>query len=201
MHTAVRLMLPVLLLAGLQTASAEQVYTWTDLAGVTHFSQLPPPPGVGAAQQLDLPPYRPVLNPEDDYYSVINQAARMEERRLERERLEAERRQAEAEALRARTEAQAARDAATAPPAPVYVPWYPARSWPAHPHHGRYPQRKAPYGTRYWLEYGKHDGHADGKAGHDYSVGFEHVHKPGYPHDRTPGVLHRPPAMTPAGSR
>jgi hypothetical protein len=136
-------------------AQADTVYTWVDSRGVTHFSETPPPdPDIQAAmiELTPLPPAPP--SAQDDYYSVIRQAERMERRRLENEKLEAERLQAEAEALRARMEAEAAMaqtdgyaDEDTrynyVPAYPYYPyhrpgygnkPWHPGH-WPAQPKH------------------------------------------------------------------
>jgi hypothetical protein len=148
MHVAIRISLCALLFMALQPAYAGPVYTWTDPAGITHFSELPPP-GQNEAIQLDLPPYPAATGPYGDYYSVINQAARMEAQRLERERLEAQRRQLEAETLRAQAEALAASTAATPVPPPVsyrYPPWYPYPGHhPRHHRHHPYPQHREHY--------------------------------------------------------
>ncbi len=145
MHADIRIPLYALLFVALQPAYAGPVYTWVDPAGITHFSELPPP-GQLEAMQLNLPPYPAATGPYDDYYSVINQAARMEAQRLERERLEAQRRQLEAETLRAQAEALAASEAAAPAPPPVsylYPPWYPYQGYRPHPHrHYPYPPRR-----------------------------------------------------------
>jgi Domain of unknown function (DUF4124) len=126
----------VLLTAILPGVWAAQVYTWTDADGITHFSETPP-----ADEQLEhtvreIEPAPVTGTPaDDDYYSVANQAARMEARRLERERIRAEILKAEAEARRADADAEAAareqatehaRDHSTG-----YLPLY-----PYYPYHG-----------------------------------------------------------------
>lgn len=72
------------------TAVAQPVYRWTDASGEVHFSDRPP---AGAVQhpleQVEVAPL-PAAPQTDDYYSVVNQARRMEEQRLERERQAAE---------------------------------------------------------------------------------------------------------------
>ena len=89
-------------------ASAAQVYTWLDEAGVTHFSETPPPDPATDIQLVDiLPPPASADTPIGDFYSVINQADRMESSRLANEKLAAEKKQADAEASRARAEAAA----------------------------------------------------------------------------------------------
>lgn len=183
MHAGTRIPLIFLLFVALQPAAAEPVYSWVDPAGITHFSGLPPPPGVDEAMQLDLPPYPAAAIPADDYYSVINQAARMESRRLEREKLEAQRRLAEAEAQRARAEALAAREAAMQPAPAVsypYLPWYPVSGRHPHRHHPRRDHRDSHYPHR-----ANHPHHPPDLRHHRYS-----------PADFR---LKRPPAMTVSG--
>ncbi len=141
MYGDFRISLLGLLCLVLPPLAAGPVYSWVDPAGITHFSELPPPPGTGGMMQLELPPYPPVTRPQDDYWSVINQAARMQAQRLERERLEAERRHAEAEAWRAQAEAQAAGESAAPYPIPAYIPWYPAPVWHPHPRHHQHGYR------------------------------------------------------------
>jgi hypothetical protein len=107
------------------------VYSWTDAGGVTHFSESPPDDPRIESTVMDIEPAPAVESPgADDYYSVANQAARMEARRLEQERRRAEILTAEAEARRAEAEAEVARerDTATEEEATRYYPlylWYP----------------------------------------------------------------------------
>jgi hypothetical protein len=98
--TTTLLLLPALAVAG-------TVFTWVDEDGTTHFSETPPADATVETRsiEIDTPP-SPVA---DDRFSVINQAQRMQEMRLENERARTERLQAEAEADRARAEAQATR--------------------------------------------------------------------------------------------
>lgn len=118
----------LLLLCLTNPAVAEPVYSWTDATGVTHFSETPPDDTRVESRVLDIEP-APVTAapPVDDYYSIANQAARMEARRMEQQRLRAEILRAEAEARRADA---AAREQAIEPATeethyyPVY-PWYP----------------------------------------------------------------------------
>lgn len=133
---------------------AGSVYSWTDTHGVTHFSETPPADAGIESTVRELEPAPAVTLPgADDYYSVANQAARMEARRLEQERLRAEILRAEAEARRAEAEAEAARREETAaePEAttrylPLY-PWNPYGQWsrpflyppPRHAPPGPYP--------------------------------------------------------------
>jgi hypothetical protein len=181
MHADTRIPLVLLLLVALQPAVADPVYSWVDASGITHFSQMPPPQGTEQAMQLELPRYPAAPLPDDDYYSVANQAARMEFRRLEREKLEAQRRLAEAEARRARAEAQAASESARQQPPAVsypYLPWQPARAWRPHRHHPH----------RHHRDYG------DRREHHPAQMPY---HRYGPADFR----LNRPPAMTLSGQR
>ncbi len=76
------------------------VYRWVDAVGEVHFSDTPPPQGAHVERTV-IPPGPSARTPEDDYFSVVNQLRRMQERRwtVERARREARR--------EARLEAQA----------------------------------------------------------------------------------------------
>jgi hypothetical protein len=89
-------------------AGAEQAYTWTDENGTRHFSEDPPFDESITAEQIDLLPAPSAGNigGDNDFYSVINQADRMEKKRLANEKLIAERLQAEVEARKADRETQ-----------------------------------------------------------------------------------------------
>lgn len=139
-------LLPALLFPVVALVQAEPVYHWIDRAGVTHFSETPPVGAVNGFRILELPPPGPEhpVQP-DDYYSVANQAARMEARRLESERLRAAQERAAA-ALR-QSEAASATQAPEPVPEPVYpylyyaYPPYPERT---HHHPHRHRQRTGP---------------------------------------------------------
>jgi hypothetical protein len=83
-------------------ASAGTVYRWVDADGVTHFSQLPPPPGTEAVKSLDLKVPKPAAQAPGaaaDAARLELEAERARRRELEK-RLKAEeeaRRRAEAE--------------------------------------------------------------------------------------------------------
>ena len=135
--------------------SAAQVYTWVDDAGVTHFSETPPPNPATDMQRVNIqPPTASPDIPDDDFYSVINQAARMERTRLSNEKLAAEKKQADAEASRARAEAAAVQQGSynyntnnDTRYYPVY-PYYPRYGhYPARPGHGHQPVHPAHPGT------------------------------------------------------
>lgn len=138
--------IPVLLVlvAGLSDSSAEVVYTWVDDSGITCFSDTPPANESARVELIDvLPPPAAGMPVEEDFYSVIRQAERMESRRLLNEKLTAERLQAEAEASRARAEALAAQQPDIIydnAPDGYFLPYYP---YPQHrrPHKGHKPGR------------------------------------------------------------
>ena len=97
-----------LFLAFSQTPAGE-IYTWVDASGIVHFSATPPDDAASEVAQIELPPPPPARpNAGDDFYSVVNQAARMRARRLESEALRAQRRAADAAARQARAEELAA---------------------------------------------------------------------------------------------
>ena len=149
-----------LLLPGVQALPDDgggSVYRWQDAQGQVHFSDQPPADPAAPVETYLLPKRSPASSdPEGDYYSVENQARRLEAERLkreaarlekERQRLEDERRTAELEALRN-------------PPAPkvealprfgypVYVPVLPPmgpphRPRPVHPPFPRPPDHRDP---------------------------------------------------------
>ena len=108
MKTTLRANLGLLLLLP-AIAIAATVYTWTDEMGVTQFSETPPPDITLEARRIEVdspPAMHPPL--DDDHFSVINQAQRMQQNRLENERARTERLQAEAQAKQAAAEARAA---------------------------------------------------------------------------------------------
>ena len=98
----------IFLLLPIAQSSADQVYTWVDENGTTHFSEEPPHDDAISAEKINVQPAPSAGNiAGDDFYSVANQADRMERTRLENEKLTAERLQAEAETRKASAEAQA----------------------------------------------------------------------------------------------
>jgi hypothetical protein len=108
MQTTIRAILCSLLLLP-AVATAGTVYTWTDADGVTHFSETPPADASLDTRQIEIDTPPAVESPVDaDHFSVINQAERMQQSRLENERARTERLQAEAEARKAAAEARAA---------------------------------------------------------------------------------------------
>lgn len=138
--------LSILLLLPLAQSSAEQAYTWIDERGTTHFSEVPPHNESVNAEPINLLPAPSAGNIRDsDFYSVVNQADRMERRRLENEKLTAERLQAEAEAKRAHAEAQAARQIPYQQNTQEDTRYYPA--YPAYPYYRNYGRRPG-YGNK-----------------------------------------------------
>jgi len=138
--------LSILLALPASLASAAQVYTWIDDAGVTHFSETPPPNPATDIQLINIqPPPASADTPAGDFYSVINQAERMESSRLANEKLAAEKKKADAEASKARAEAAALQqgsynntnDDTRYYPAYPYYPNYGHR--PGRPGHGHKP--------------------------------------------------------------
>ena len=131
--------LSLLLTLPASLASATQVFTWLDEAGVTHFSETPPPDPATDTQLVDIAPPPASANvPSGDFYSVINQADRMERNRLANEKLAAEKKQADAEASKARAEAAALQQGAynNSYDDPRYYPVY-----PYYPRYGHHPGR------------------------------------------------------------
>ncbi len=62
-------------------AGGRLVYRWVDARGEVHFSDTPPPEAITDVSTVSVPPL-PAAAPGDDFYSVVNQLTRMQERRL-----------------------------------------------------------------------------------------------------------------------
>ncbi len=163
MHTTSHVSLTLLLLLATPLAGAAQIFTWVDDRGVTHFSETPPPENTAESRRIDIetPAQRGPYTASDDFYSVINQAARMEARRLENEKLAAEKRQAIAEANKARAEAMAIQQ-------------------------GTY--NNSSNNTRYYPVYSYYPryGHHPWKPGHGHKPKPEHPIYPGHTRPRNP---------------
>ncbi|MCP3676442.1 MAG: DUF4124 domain-containing protein [Deltaproteobacteria bacterium] len=141
---------------------AGPAYKWVDREGVAHYSDTPPPEIVGEVETFQFAPLPSHGgDPVNDYYSIVNQAQRMQESRLalERERRarwEAEREQ-EQQRLRQEQERKAREESeptkARGYPVPVYpLPYspYPQRWWPVYSHpywrsHPYYPLPENPH--------------------------------------------------------
>jgi len=81
----------VALVCGVE-AMAETVYRWTDSAGITHFSQEPPPENMEVVEMVEIDALIPPPRGANNYFSVVNQARRMEADRRKREQENLERR-------------------------------------------------------------------------------------------------------------
>jgi hypothetical protein len=132
--------LSLLLTLPASLASAAQAYTWVDDAGITHFSETPPPDPATDTQLVNIqPPPTPANVPTGDFYSVINQAERMERSRLANEKLAAEKKQADAEASKARAEAAALQRRLYDNSTNDDTRYYPV--YPYYPRYGHHPGR------------------------------------------------------------
>lgn len=84
-----------LICSALTPAAAGAVHKWVDEHGVTHYSDEPPDNTETTLIELPEPTIARTASEDgglaDDYYSISNQWARMNEERLERERLDLER--------------------------------------------------------------------------------------------------------------
>lgn len=141
--------LPLLVLvAGLVLAQespgvkAEIVYEWTDASGITHFSQNPPDQDPVTVDIIEFDALKPPPPGTQDYYSVVNQARRMEADRRKREQENLDRRLAIRKARQAdRNESDSYRADTS------YIPVY---SWYGYkrPHGAGYFHRKPGHGYR-----------------------------------------------------
>ena len=125
MQITLRAILCSLLLPLPAVAAADTVYTWTDADGVAHFSETPPADAVLETRRIEIETPPGIQSAVDDeYFSVINQAERMQQSRLENERARTERLQAEAQIRKAAAEARAANR--------YYAPLWGSALWPGH---------------------------------------------------------------------
>jgi len=126
LHKALAILVVCPALWTLSPGVAGPVFTWIDTNGVTHYSDTPPPEGSREPARFELaPPVVPAYPASaEDYFSILNQAERMERSRLENERLRIER-------LRAEAEARQAAAYSRPPPAPAETStgYYPAYPW------------------------------------------------------------------------
>jgi len=154
----------VLLLAALPVGST-QIYTWIDDRGITNFSESPPGDDSISVEQLEiLPPPSAGNTTDENFYSVVNQANRMETRRLENMKIRAERQQAEAETKRAAAEARAIKQ-------DPYQDNNNARYYPAYPVIPRYGYGQPGYG----------------RPGYKYPA-HQPAHRPSHIRHRSPSV-------------
>lgn len=154
-----------LLCTNLSLAAPPTAYKWTDADGLTHYGETPPEHLDAVAIPLTPAPEQ-TSRPDPGYYSVLQQAERLEAARLAREQARAEAQAAQRQAQREAAQTEAAIAAAEfyrrqeEPPAVVYRPLRPhARQWKNHErrhhderlrqHSGRDPAFDPP---RQWLE-------------------------------------------------
>jgi hypothetical protein len=144
-HRAICHLVPRLLFIGLliiDTASGEAVYKWRDEHEVTHFSQKPPRKLPQDLEIIELDAPRPAPHALADYYSVINQARRMEEDRRKRERENLLRKLALQQARLESDNEYHEDDATDTTYIPVYGYYrYPSRAYPYRYPYGKYPPR------------------------------------------------------------
>ena len=139
-------LLSILLLLPIAGFSADQAYTWIDENGTTHFSEEPPLDEAIPAEKIDLLPAPSAgnIDADNDFYSVVNQADRMERKRLENEKLTAERLQTEIEAATETSEAQTTSQTPDQKDTQEYTRFYPG--YPKQMYNGqRHPHNNKPH--------------------------------------------------------
>lgn len=108
-----------------------EVYKWVDDQGVTHYSSGPPPDRTAIGEDLEMLQLDSTARSgasEQDYFSVTNQAERLEASRLARERLRLEREKLRLQQAQSRKPAPVVE----APARESYIVRYPA-------HFGHFP--------------------------------------------------------------
>lgn len=133
-----------MLIADPQSLPGKTLYQWTDTDGKVYFSDRPPAGPVERIQAQELPvTSAPSEDTSEDFYSVENQARRLEEERRaradtrdqeRREREERELREAQLKAAKAQQQAARAQQQAAERDRGIGVPiyWRPIRP-PVHP--------------------------------------------------------------------
>jgi len=132
-----------------------EAYRWTDPNGVVHFGDHPPPgSAAGDVQPISFAPIgSQPYDPREEYFSVVNQARRMTEQRIQAEKAWRERLEAQARLERERrvTEAQQSEPPAAPEPYlfthPAVWPWrwpFPYTDFSQHP-------RGHPAYSPYWM--------------------------------------------------
>jgi len=168
--------------------STEQVYTWIDAQGTTHFSEAPPVTEEIGVQLIEVLPASgagPANTADDDgFYSVVNQAERMQTRRLENEKLVAERKQAEAKASKARAEAQAALQGSYYEEPVTYYSGY-----SYYPRYRKHRPGYPGYGPGYGPGHGDRPGHGN-RPGYGGRPGYSRPSSPRASLGNTPGMPH-----------
>ncbi|UCC55737.1 MAG: DUF4124 domain-containing protein [Gammaproteobacteria bacterium] len=167
MSKASTLAIACLVAVSMTYAIAAPVFTWVDQDGVTHYSETPPVNHSVESDMIELEP-APAAGPapDDDYFSVIRQAERMEKSRLENEKARTERLQAEA-AVRQAAAAERSRSASNYDETKRYYPAYPVYGY----RRGYHPGFKPGYwpghrpGHRSSIRPGYRTGHRAGRRG------------------------------------
>ncbi len=114
---------------------ADGLYRWFDNEGQLHFSDRPPV-GDYEADRLQVPSFvPPVVSPEQDPYSILNQTRRLQEQReaIARERRERLEKEREYRLRQREIELQQQAQQAPAPPTVVVYPRRHYRPLPVHP--------------------------------------------------------------------
>lgn len=151
----------------LSAVTAETVYKWTDASGITHFSQNPPAQDPMIVEIIEFDALTPPPQGTDDYYSVVNQARRMEAARRKREQENLDRRLAIKEAQQAEQEVSEYYRSDTA-----YIPVY------------SYYGYKRPYRTGYFRrkpDYGRYPGYTPGIGKHPRPAPYQGTRGRHYP--------------------
>jgi hypothetical protein len=103
----------LLMLPAAIAAQEGRLYKWQDEQGRVHYSDRPPRDDASSVEVRPLPRQGPAVErPEDDYYSVENQARRMEQQRKAREAARKEAEEKRRAEQRRKAELQATRDRA-----------------------------------------------------------------------------------------
>ncbi len=85
-------------------ATAAIVHKWTDVNGITHYSDEAPAVDSGIVTRIDMPANGIADKTPDNYYSITNQWRRLHRERIEREKLALERARQQAAQLQQTTE-------------------------------------------------------------------------------------------------
>lgn len=92
------------------SAADADIYQWVDQEGVTHFSDAAPAVGTTqvVAKPVNIRQDYTEANPDEDYYSIVNQSRRLQAQRAEKDALALQKEQMRIEWYRAKQEARAA---------------------------------------------------------------------------------------------
>ena len=90
MQVCISIFLIALLCIIVSVVHADTVHKWVDENGVTHYSDQAPKNTNYTAKQINFSDEYATSEEKDDYYSIVNQWARMHEERLNRKKLQLE---------------------------------------------------------------------------------------------------------------